>query len=230
MADLAITELDDVHRLSDVAELLRRVWAADSADQILNLSTLRALAHAGNYVVGAYRDGQLVGASVAFRGDDHLHSHVTGVVRGGQGAGVGHALKHHQREWSLRHGISRIRWTFDPLVRRNAYFNLRKLGAVATEYLEDFYGALTDGINTGEPSDRLYVCWELDQPTEVPEVAGATRFVPTPPDIEGLRAADPAAAQRWRYAVREGLQEPMATGWTVAGFTEDGAYALKEPE
>jgi predicted GNAT superfamily acetyltransferase len=229
MGDLEIVELDDVARLTEVAELLRRVWGAESADQIINLSMLRALAHAGNYLVGAYRDGQLVGASVAFRGDDHLHSHITGVVRGGQGKGVGHALKLHQREWALRHGISRIRWTFDPLVRRNAYFNLRKLGAGVTEYLEDFYGALTDGINTGEPSDRLYVCWELDRPMGVPEPTGATKFVPTPPDVEGLRLADPAAATRWRYAVREGLQGPMAGGWTIAGFTDDGAYALKEP-
>ncbi|MEV6970019.1 GNAT family N-acetyltransferase [Hamadaea sp. NPDC051192] len=229
MAELEIIELDDVARLTDVGELLQRVWGADSPDQILNLSTLRALAHAGNYVVGAYRDGRLVGASVAFRGDDHLHSHVTGVVPGGQGAGVGRALKLHQRDWSLHHGIARIRWTFDPLVRRNAYFNLRKLGAGATEYLEDFYGALTDGINVGDPSDRLYICWELEQPVADPDLSAATRFVATPADIEGLRSADPAAAANWRYAVREGLQGPMAAGWTIAGFTDDGAYALKEP-
>ncbi|MEV0272852.1 GNAT family N-acetyltransferase [Hamadaea sp. NPDC050747] len=229
MAELEIIELDDVARLTDVAELLREVWGADSADQILNLSMLRALAHAGNYVVGAYRDGRLIGASVAFRGDDHLHSHVTGVIPGGHGAGVGRALKLHQREWSLRHGISRIRWTFDPLVRRNAYFNLRKLGADATDYLEDFYGALTDGINVGDPSDRLYVCWELERPAAEPDLSAATRFVPTPADIEGLRSADPAAAEHWRYAVREGLHGPMADGWTIAGFTDDGAYALKEP-
>jgi len=228
MSDLEIVELDDVPRLTEIAELLRLVWGAESADQILNLSTLRALAHAGNYVVGAYRDELLAGASVAFRGDDHLHSHVTGVVRGGQGAGVGHALKLHQREWALRHGISRIRWTFDPLVRRNAYFNLRKLGAGVTEYLEDFYGGLIDGINAGDPSDRLYVCWELEHPITDPDLTRATRFVPTPPDIERLRSADPAEASRWRYAVREGLQGPLAQGWTIAGFTEDGAYALEE--
>jgi predicted GNAT superfamily acetyltransferase len=53
-------------------------------------------------------------------------------------------------------------WTFDPLVRRNAYFNLSKLGAQARDYLVDFYGVMTDGINAGDESDRLLISWRLD--------------------------------------------------------------------
>jgi len=49
-------------------------------------------------------------------------------------------------------------------VRRNAYFNLTKLGASASEYLVNFYGAMTDGLNAGEESDRLLISWELDSP------------------------------------------------------------------
>jgi len=33
-----------------------------------------------------------------------------------------------------------IAWTYDPLIRRNAYFNLVKLGARPVEYLRNFYG------------------------------------------------------------------------------------------
>jgi predicted GNAT superfamily acetyltransferase len=41
---------------------------------------LAALSISGDYVVGAYIDEELVGAGVAFRGDDHVHSHIVGVL------------------------------------------------------------------------------------------------------------------------------------------------------
>src|SRR6266511_29818 len=115
---------------------------------------------------------RLVGAAVAFFGADHLHSHITGVDRTAQAKGVGFALKQHQRGWALRRGLNRVCWTFDPLVRRNAHFNLHKLGATATAYLPDFYGALKDGINTGDASDRLYIDWVLDSPAAIAAAGG----------------------------------------------------------
>ncbi len=48
--------------------------------------------------------------------------------------------------------------------RRNAYFNLTKLGAVPDEYLPNFYGPMTDGINGGDDTDRLLVRWRLRAP------------------------------------------------------------------
>src|SRR5207249_3440250 len=124
---LRVVELTTVDGLAAAGELLRQVWAADSVDQVANPALLRALAHAGNYVVAGYRDNVMVGAAYAFLGGQagevpHLHSHVTGVMPGGQGAGVGFALKQHQRGWALARGMHEVRWTFDPLVRRNAYF------------------------------------------------------------------------------------------------------------
>src|SRR5262249_33326182 len=55
---------------------------------------------------------------------------------------------------------------------RNAYFNLHKLGAAAREYLPDFYGAMDDGTNTGDTTDRLYVSWELTSPAAVAAARG----------------------------------------------------------
>ncbi len=60
-------------------------------------------------------------------------------------------MKLHQRAWAIARGIPVIEWTFDPLVARNAYFNIRKLGAMPVEYLPNFYGIMGDGIN-GEPT------------------------------------------------------------------------------
>ncbi|WP_155371496.1 GNAT family N-acetyltransferase [Catellatospora vulcania] len=181
-------ELSTVAEQNAAADLLCRVWRADSPDQIVNAGMMRALEHSGNYVVGAYRGNELIGAAVAFFGAGHLHSHVAGVDPARQSGGVGFALKQHQRAWSLARGIGEVCWTFDPLVRRNAHVNLHKLGATAAEYLPDFYGAMHDGINAGEASDRLYIRWELLSPA----ASAAARGEVHEPDLSALRAAGAA--------------------------------------
>ncbi len=78
--------------------------------------------------------------------------------------GIGRGLKLHQRAWALEHGYDEIRWTFDPLLRGNANFNLHKLGATFGSYLINFYGTMTDGINAnGLPSDRVEAVWRLNE-------------------------------------------------------------------
>ncbi|NBO68117.1 MAG: GNAT family N-acetyltransferase, partial [Actinobacteria bacterium] len=91
------------------------------------------------------------------RPNDKLHSHVTGVVEGAANSGVGRALKQNQWAWAKRNGFSVISWTFDPLVRRNAHFNLVTLGAKVVGYYRDFYGELDDLFNSGDSTDRLIV-------------------------------------------------------------------------
>ena len=54
-----------------------------------------------------------------------------------------------------------VTWTLDPLVSRNAHLNLVTLGARVEHYLVDLYGPMRDGLNRGDPSDRLLVRWEL---------------------------------------------------------------------
>jgi predicted GNAT superfamily acetyltransferase len=167
-----VTELHGVAEHHAVTSLLGNIWRTGTQAHIVSTDLVRAFAHSGNYVAGAYLDGRLIGASVAFFGTGHLHSHVTGVDPAAQGRGVGFALKQHQRWWALSRGIAEIRWTFDPLVRRNAYFNIHKLGASATEYLPEFYGPLTDGLNAGDESDRLYIRWDLASPGAVAAAHG----------------------------------------------------------
>jgi len=245
---LRVAQLHDFADHEAAVALLCDVWGVDSPQDLVNPSLLRALAHSGNYVAGAYAGERLVGAAVAFFGVDHLHSHITGVDQSTQARGVGYALKQHQRAWTLARGLTRVCWTFDPLVRRNAWFNLHKLGAGATAYLPDFYGALKDGINSGDASDRLYVDWRLDAPAGDPPLAGAavlldcagdspvaaapppgadTLLVATPPDVEGLRRRDAELAGRWRYAVRDALVGAFDRGYRISGFTRDGRYVLE---
>jgi len=182
-----ISELKDLDDLRALEQLFADVWERPRPPIVSDVLT--ALAHSGNYVVGAHRDGRLLGGLVGWLGGSPpdrllLHSHILGVVD--EGRGLGFELKQHQRRWCLERGVKLMEWTFDPLVRRNAYFNFNKLGAEAREYLVNFYGEMTDGINAGEESDRLLVSWRLDSRQAVEAAAGRPHD-PAAEDLERLK-------------------------------------------
>lgn len=156
-----LTSLDDVR---STEALLTDVWRPGDGVPPLSLDLIRALAGAGNYAVGAYVDTTLIGACVGFWGSPerpNLHSHIAGVADGYRGRQVGFALKLDQRAYALEQGVDTITWTFDPLVARNAHLNLRRLCARPVEYRVDYYGAMVDGVNGSDESDRFLVRWEL---------------------------------------------------------------------
>jgi predicted GNAT superfamily acetyltransferase len=165
-AGVRLRELDTLAEMEAANRLFDEIWQPDPANPVLTLELIRALTKAGSYAAGAYDldSGTMIGACVGFFGPPHdaeLHSHIAGVVPAGLARSVGFALKLHQRAWALRHGVTAISWTFDPLVRRNAYFNMVKLGARPVEYLRNFYGEMNDAINSGVDSDRLLIRWDL---------------------------------------------------------------------
>lgn len=196
-ATAAGVELLDLHDHADlvaVSSLLDAVWGRPGeAGAVLVPEALAAIAHAGGQVTGAYRGGELLGATAAFLGRPEpspggpvvpfLHSHVTGVLDNVTSTGIGAALKWHQRAWCLARGIDEARWTFDPLIRRNLAFNLVRLGAQADRYLEDAYGRMPDQRNAGMPTDRLVARWLLTSPRVEAAAAGRTPS----PDVEALR-------------------------------------------
>ena len=175
-AGVSVREVTDLAGLNAVAELFATIWSR-SASPPLPIELLRALGKAGNYVGGAYAGDRLVGACVGFfhaPSEDALHSHIAGVHGDVAGRHVGFALKLHQRAWAMLRGVSAIAWTFDPLVSRNAYFNLVKLAAHPVEYLPNFYGPMADGLNGDDDSDRLLVHWDLRDPDVVAACSGRT--------------------------------------------------------
>jgi len=223
MSAIDIRTLDDVDGIHEAARVFDEVWHERGT---MPANILRALEHAGNYVVGLFDDGRMIGASAAFFGPPaarSLHSHITGVLPGYQGQGLGRLLKNHQREWALQRGVGHITWTFDPLIPRNAHFNLAVLGARVSEYLVDQYGAMADGVNRGDQSDRLMVTWALaEPPAPAPTEDAILAIVEVPDDIEGLRRSDPAAAAAWRVRVRDDLVGQLASGRRIGGFDRRG--------
>ncbi|GAA1964149.1 hypothetical protein GCM10009838_21750 [Catenulispora subtropica] len=162
---VCFVEYRSIAEMNEAAGLLDRVWRpGGGGSPLVTAALLKVLAHCGSYVVGAHRQDRVVGVCLGLLADFGLHSHITGIEDGWRGGGLGRALKLHQRAWCLRRGIGAVTWTYDPLVSRNAYFNLAKLGAVAVQYHPDYYGEMADERNVGIPSDRLLVRWDLAGP------------------------------------------------------------------
>lgn len=177
--------VDDPEELKEIVHLQTVVWSMPASEAVPH-NMLHAVVHGGGNVIRADLDGQLVGFTlgiVALRDNTPIiWSHMAGVVPSLQGKGIGQALKFAQRRWALEHGFKTIAWTFDPLQRGNANFNMHHLRATASQYHINFYGTMTDGINAGMPSDRLESVWDLlDE-----RVVQAENLVTHKPDIESF--------------------------------------------
>lgn len=252
-----VQEQDQARRIFD------EVWPSEEGTQI-TANLLQALVHNGTYVSGAFIENEIVAAAVAFPGLDseghlHLHSHMAAVREGFRDRGIGGDIKWHQRAWAMQRGYDSITWTFDPLVRRNAKFNIVKLGVQVFDYFPDFYGDLPDALNIGDPTDRAMASWRLSstrvsdalnrhlvfypenrpialaiidgEPVER-EIADSASEVLCyiPSDIIEIRATDSALALKWRLALRNQLQQRINSGWAIVGFTDDGAYIVSKHE
>ncbi|QWB28100.1 chorismate synthase [Streptomyces koelreuteriae] len=253
-AGVTVRTVHDVAGIHAVAGFFADVWQTPRATPPYPAEVLHSLVHAGGAVHAAYAAGpsgeRLAGAAVAVFGapaERDVYSFVAAATAAGRG--VGFAVKQAQRVWALERGATTMRWTFDPLVRRNARFNLVKLGAVGSEYLVDFYGPMNDGVNGGDESDRLTITWDLatgttrtDEPTAGRAAADVVTRAPddgplalrdadrlwcrVPEDIVALRAADPALALAWRHAVRGVFTEAYAEGLRATAMSRDGWYLL----
>lgn len=232
IGDLEIRVLNHPADLRRMVLLFNQVWG--TITPLVGVELLRAIGHTGGYLAGAFTQNRMVGGSLAFLGRHHddvaLHSHITGILPGVRQTGLGRQMKLHQRAWAAEQGLGWITWTFDPLVRRNAWFNIGVLGAQIDEYLVDFYGQMDDSLNGSDPSDRLLVAWStVGTPPDqlaTPAVPPGTIAVATPEDIIVLRRTNATEASAWRLRVREELGTQLATGGRVVGFTRDGAYLV----
>ncbi|MBT2394981.1 chorismate synthase [Streptomyces sp. ISL-100] len=245
----------DVSAISAVSRFFAEVWQTPPANPPYPAEVLQSLVHAGGAVHAAYDAtdatdaDRLAGATAAVFGPPAERSVYSLVAAAGASdRGTGFALKQAQREWALGRGAHTMRWTFDPLIGRNARFNLVKLGATAPEYEVDFYGPMADGVNDGDESDRLTAVWDLRSPRSYDATAedrtgaallrdapdggplavrtGDRIWCRAPDDFAAMRAKAPDEALRWRRAVREVFTAAFAEGFAATGMSRDGWYQL----
>lgn len=250
VAGVTVRELVSIGELNAAAELLGVIWGRPDKPP-MPPELMRALSTSGSYVSGAFDGDELVGVTVGFHSSPErrtLHSHIAGTAPAAAGRSIGFAMKIDERAWALERGIRTIEWTFDPLVARNAHFNINKLAALPVEYLPDFYGAMPGRINAGDVTDRMLIEWPLLDPRVVTAAdAGGTRpigsssgppsaspsarvSVAVPPDIEGLRLSDPAAARQWRLKLRSELTTLLDAGGRIVGFDRATGYVVQPGE
>ena len=226
--------VDRPERARDLAQVLIAVWGGAEP---IPPDVIIAIIHAGGYASLASRviNGaqQIVGGSLGIvgNGDRKLHSHVTGVINKATNSGVGRALKEHQWQWAKENELAAISWTFDPLVRRNAHFNLVVLGATVTRYNRNYYGDIDDAINSGDLTDRLVVERQVAGLSSAPcgKICVASSddlTINTPDDIVELRRCDRESADRWRQEQRASFESAFNNSRKVRGFTSDGSFIL----
>jgi predicted GNAT superfamily acetyltransferase len=232
---IEIRECTTLDELAACVQLQRDVFALPEVE----LSPVRHLIvtrNAGGFTLGAYDGERLVGFVLSvpafLRGERAFYSHMTAVLPEYQSYGIGRKLKWAQRDRSLAEGVKFVKWTFEPVKARNAYFNLEKLGAIMADYEVNFYGVdytTAPGSKIGLASDRLFAEWHL-QSEKVSALSVGDKFsMDSEPAAEivimndwaALVARDPAAALAEQERIRADFQAAFARGLVARGFRRD---------
>lgn len=224
----ALITTDELER---AALLYREVFGYTDPSHGVNPRLLAALGANGGSVVGTLTpDGTLVGFAYGFAavdgaGRSYHYSQAAVVSASVQGLGIGRQLKAAQAQVARSSGAATMRWCFDPLLARNAYFNLDVLGARGRWFQPDFYGPGTDrlvvewdllagaGAGAGQgaaPAAEQPVAGEWGVPVPVGPDGAVALLVPS--RFADLATDDPAAAQRLRHALHERIPALLAAG------------------
>jgi predicted GNAT superfamily acetyltransferase len=225
---ISISEQESARKLFD------ETWPMKSGTEITP-NLLQALVHSGAYLSGVFIGRKCVGAAFAFpatSGGLHLHSHMTAVIKDYRNQGIGYALKIDQWHWAKKNNYNEITWTFDPLVARNAKFNLIKLGVDISNYYPNFYGDMPDAINAGDESDRVMASWKVvgEQPRSKSVIINPDKsdtLITIPEDIVTIRSKDISENLKWRHKVREEFMRAFEKGGKVVGFSANNEYVVR---
>lgn len=235
--------------------LQRWTWGGEFRD-VVEAGLLKVAQKVGGVAAGAFGpDGALWGFVFGLTGVEAgrpVHwSHMLAVRPDVRDRGVGRRLKEFQRAWLREREVSRVYWTFDPLVARNAHLNLNRLGVEVVEFIPDMYGPETGSpLHAGLGTDRLLVVWRLDadrgdsgSSPSTDRAAGVARGhaggdsvqIEIPADIQMLKETDPSTALGWRNSVRAAFSLHLAQGWRVLRLDRDAgsgrsAYVLAAPD
>jgi len=221
----------------------RAVWKSADLD-VVPVPLFVVASETGGQVLGAFHGSELVGFTMAIagvrRGKPFLHSHMNAVLDRYRDHGIGRKLKLFQREDALARGVDLIEWTFDPLIMKNAYFNLMRLGAIARRYPPNIYGITTSPLHSALPTDRLVAEWHLRSPRVVRVLAGK-RATPSfskkavrisvSARLEIQKKADPAKAARAQSRIRAEFLKWLSKGYAATAVApgKSGMNYILEP-
>jgi predicted GNAT superfamily acetyltransferase len=245
MEETTIRECTTIEEFDGCVHLQREAFGLPD----LELSPRRHLIvsrQAGGWTLGAFAADRMVGfvhhlAAVRANNEICGYSHVMAVAKDYQNKGVGARLKWAQRARALSEGRKIIKWTWDPMMARNAHFNLNRLGATVDTYADNFYGVDYGADQAvGLPSDRLSATWNLDSPRVHQLAAGSQVKVDTEPvatvaipsEWGALVKQDPQRALDEQARVRAEFKKLFAQGLICAGFergAQESRYLLFEP-
>lgn len=250
-ATVSIRPLTSHQDLNACVAMQRRIWGQEY--EVVPSSLIKVVTKVGGLAAGAFDNGTFLGFVLGVTGVERgavVHwSHMLAVAPEAQNHGIGHTLKDFQRAYARQIGAQAIYWTFDPLVARNAHFNLNVLGVRVVSYVSDMYGESTSPLHRGIGTDRFIVSWPLDDVAfaarrrEIAQAhdrvagdAGETLRMEVPHDIALLQSSDMAAALAWRAKTRATIQDALARGFSIQGFVratgggaKNGYYMLERP-
>ena len=221
--------------MRDCIDLQRQVFASPD----LEISPVRHLLvarYAGGFTLGAYAGARLVAFVLSLpmfleNLKPAFYSHMTAVDAEFQSLGIGARLKWAQRRRALAAGVDYIKWTYQPVLARNAFFNIERLGVTINTYMPNFYGT---GAEANESkiqalevdSDRLFADWHLMSPKVVAlsegerfeETGAVARTIEIPPDWNTLVVEDTKKAVAEQERIKHEFQTAFAEGLIVRGF------------
>jgi predicted GNAT superfamily acetyltransferase len=248
MEETTIRECTTIEEFDRCVALQREAFGLPD----LELSPRRHLIvsrQAGGWTLGAFVADRMVGfvhhlAGVLGNNEIFGYSHMMAVAKDYQNKGVGARLKWAQRERALRDGRKLIKWTWDPMMGRNAHFNLNRLGATVETYVDNFYGVdygadRPEDDRPGLPSDRLYAVWHIDSArvhalakgADAPFEGKRVATIAIPADWNALLKRDVQRARDEQTRVREEFQRAFAERLICAGFErgeDESRYVLFE--
>jgi predicted GNAT superfamily acetyltransferase len=224
----AVRSLETPADYEACVQLQRLTWGEGFAE-IVPESLLRLTQRLGGVAAGAFDESaQLAGfvyGITGLRAGELLHwSHMLAVRPELRDRGIGLKLKQFQRTSLIGCGVQWIEWTFDPLVARNAHFNLNRLGARVVRYVPDMYG------NTGSAlhafgTDRFVVRWPVHAEPHAgkphSDPGAATVTVEIPCELDPATPAGLASAREWRTSTRAAFLYFQSAGFRVGAFRAD---------
>ncbi len=231
---IKVREVEGFEEIDACLDLQRKVFGFPE----LEVSPRRHLIvtkQSGGFTLGAFEGEKLIGFVIsvpAFRGEKRaFYSHMTAVLPEYQSYGIGTKLKWAQRERSLKENVNFIKWTFQPVLVRNAFFNLEKLGAVIRQYIPNFYGTgfSNSGVESELDSDRVYADWELESEkvvalskNEIYEENGEIiKSIEIPKDWNSLLKSDGETAKKEQDRIKNEFQNAFAEDLICKGFRRD---------